>query len=146
MTGPCFVDSNVLVYFRDSSEAQKQVKAAAWMAFLWERRLGRLSVQVLNEYYTIVTRKLAPGLSREAARSDINDLLCWRPLPLDERVVQKAWSLEDRFSLSWWDALIVSAAQLAGCALLLSEDLQDGQDLGGIQVVDPFLHPPTGWT
>ncbi|MEE8583523.1 MAG: PIN domain-containing protein [Acidobacteriota bacterium] len=142
MTEAYFVDTNLLVYFRDSSEAEKQVKAAAWVAFLWERRLGRLSAQVLNEYYTIVTRKLKPGLSRETARSDIRDLLSWRPLALDEQVVQKAWSLEDQFSISWWDALIASAAQLTGCAVLLSEDLQDGQDLGGLLVVDPFQHPP----
>lgn len=142
MTEAYFVDTNLLVYFRDASEVEKQIKAAAWLAFLWESRLGRLSVQVLNEYYTIVTRKLEPGLSREAARSDIRDLLAWRPLALDEGVVRKAWSLEDQFSFSWWDALIVSAAQFLGSSFLLSEDLQDGQDLGGLKVVNPFLHPP----
>ncbi len=146
MTDPYFVDTNLLVYFRDSSEAELQVKAAAWMAFLWERRLGRLSVQVLNEYYTTVTRKLNPGLGRETARSDVRDLLAWRPVAVDDRVVQKAWSLEDQFSISWWDALIASAAQLTGCAALLSEDLQDGQDLGGLLVVDPFQHPPPNQT
>lgn len=142
MTDPYFVDSNLLVYFRDSSEAEKQIKAAAWVAFLWESRLGRLSAQVLNEFYTIVTRKLKPGMSSEAARSDIRDLLSWRPLPMDERIIQNAWSLEDQFSISWWDALIASAAQVIGCAVLLSEDLQDGQDLGGLLVVNPFQHPP----
>lgn len=60
MTAPTFVDTNALVYVRDSAAPDKQQAAAAWMRHLWQRRLGRLSTQVLNEYYVTVTRKLVP--------------------------------------------------------------------------------------
>lgn len=56
-----------------------------------------------------------------------------------------AWSLQDRFHLSWWDALIVAAARSAGCSVLLTEDLQHGQDLDGLQVINPFQAPPEDW-
>jgi predicted nucleic acid-binding protein len=142
MTGPIFVDSNVLVYSRDSTEPLKQKQAMAWMAELWATRNGRLSFQVLQEFYVIVTAKLKPGLNREAARRDIRSLLSWHPVTTDERVVEGAWVIQDRYKLSWWDSLIVSAAQVANCRFLLSEDLQPGQDLGGVQIIDPFENSP----
>jgi len=142
MTARCFVDSNVLVYRRDSTEPKKQPAAERWIRFLWETHAGRLSVQVLEEFYQVVTRRLKPGLPSAVARKEIRDLLAWDPVPLAPPVIENAWSVEDRFGLSWWDSLIVSAAQLAQCTCLLTEDLQDGQDLGGVRVVNPFLHPP----
>ncbi|HSR50547.1 MAG TPA: PIN domain-containing protein [Acidobacteriota bacterium] len=142
MTGTYFVDTNLLVYFRDSSEPEKQAKAAAWLDYLWKKRVGALSVQVLNEYYTIVTRKLEPGLSQEDARSDVSNLFTWRPLKLDETVIRNAWQAQDRYSVSWWDALIISAAQIQANDYLLTEDLQDGQDLAGLVIRNPFLHDP----
>ena len=138
MTGAYFVDTNVLVYARDSSEARKQPIARAWIEHLWRTRQARVSMQVLQEYYQVVTRRLTPGLPRETARSDIRDLLAWRPITLDAGVLERAWVAEDRFKLSWWDALIVGAAQQSGCRFLLTEDLQPGQDLGGVTAVNPF--------
>ncbi|MGQ0670566.1 MAG: PIN domain-containing protein [Actinomycetota bacterium] len=135
---PVFVDTNVLVDARDTSDPGKQARAHAWMHHLWEAEAGRLSVQVLEEYYVTVTRKLQPGLPREEARADIEDLVAWRPVPADDRLLEAAWSIEDRFGLSFWDALIVAAAHEAGCASLLTEDLQHGADLDGVRVVDPF--------
>jgi len=135
-----FVDTNVLVYDQDSSEAVKQPIAHRWLEHLWRTRQARLSVQVLSEYYVTVTRKLSPARSPELARADVRDLMLWRPVPLDESLMSRAWTLEDRFGLSWWDALVVSAAQVARCPHLLTEDLQDGQELDGIRVVDPFRH------
>ncbi len=135
---PVFVDTNVLVYARDASDPHKHAQAHAWMQHLWETDAGRLSVQVLEEYYVTVTRKLKPGLSREEARADIADLTAWHPLPIAEGVLGSAWSIEDRFRLSFWDALVVAAALDTGCAFLLTEDLRDGMDLDGVKVVDPF--------
>ena len=66
----------------------------------------------------------------------------WRPVTIDARVLETAWQVQDRYRLSWWDALIAAAAQVAGCAYLLTEDLQDGQMLGTVQVVDPFRVSP----
>lgn len=137
-----FADTNLLVYSRDASEPEKQPVAADWMRALWQSREGRVSIQVLHEYYVSVTRKLDPGLAREQARRDIRALMAWRPLRLESDLLESAWELEDRFGFSLWDALIVAAARRLGCRHLLTEDLQDGQDLDGLLVVDPFGHGP----
>ncbi len=142
MSATVFVDTNVLVYFRDNSETEKQHKAAAWLSYLWQERLGRLSTQVLNEYYVTVTQKLSPGLSREEARADIRNLMVWEPVPIDEKIIENAWFLQDRFRFSWWDSLIVAAARRADCEYLLSEDLQHGQKLDGLKIIDPFAVRP----
>lgn len=138
---PVFVDTNVLVYARDASEPEKQARAREWMQHLWEKGSGRLSLQVLEEFYVTTTRKLKPGLKREDARADVLDLLAWRPVLVDGDVVEAAWSIEDRFRLSFWDALVVAAAHRAGCGHLLTEDLQNGADFDGVRVVDPFSVP-----
>ncbi|MDT8451000.1 MAG: PIN domain-containing protein [Wenzhouxiangellaceae bacterium] len=137
-----FVDTNVLVYARDASEPSKQPQAAEWMASLWRSKRGRLSTQVLSEYYQTVTRKLDPGLDRETARADVEDLMRWNPTPIDDDTLAGAWMLEDRFALSWWDALIVAAARQNGCRHLLSEDLQHGQVFDDVEVVNPFSAAP----
>ncbi len=79
-----FVDTNVLVYARDASESEKQPQAADWMNYLWRSQAGRLSTQVLNEYYVTVTRKLSPGTAVEDARRDIRNLVAWQPVRLWE--------------------------------------------------------------
>lgn len=142
MTAPVFVDTNVLVYARDVRDPVKQLRAKEWVAKLWLERSGRISWQVLNEYYVTVTRKLSTGLSREAARLSVELLSAWNPLPVDGQLVRAAWRLQDAYSLSWWDALIVAAAQAAGCACLLSEDISAGQRYGEVEVVNPFARAP----
>ena len=142
MNPTCFVDTNVLVYARDASEPAKQPAAERWLRLLWATRSGRVSAQVLNEYYSVVTEKLQPGIGREEARADVRNLMAWAPVPMDGAVVAGAWTVQDRYGLSWWDALVASAAQVAGCAWLLTEDLQHGQVLDGVTVVDPFRTEP----
>jgi predicted nucleic acid-binding protein len=142
MSDLVFVDTNVLVYQRDSSERAKQPRAKKWMDLLWQRRAGRLSTQVLQEYYQTVTRKLSRGLGREDAREEVRDLSAWRPVSISQDVIERAFGLEDRFSLSLWDSLIVAAAQHASCRFLLTEDLQDGQRFDNLVVLDPFRHEP----
>jgi predicted nucleic acid-binding protein len=139
---PVFVDTNVLVYARDASEPDKQPQAVAWIEHLWRTQTGRLSFQVLQEYYAATTRKLKPGLSAEAARADIRDLLAWRPVRISAEMLESGWVLEDRFGLSCWDAPIVAAARIAGCEHLLTEDLQHDSDLDGLRVVNPFRTQP----
>lgn len=141
---PCFVDTNVLVYARDASEPVKQPRARAWLDALWSARTGRISAQVLSEFYVTVTRKLDPGMTPDAARADVRDLAAWHPAPIDPATLERAFELEDRFQLSWWDALIVASAQLQGCRVLLSEDLQRGQRFDDVEVVDPFATEPPG--
>jgi predicted nucleic acid-binding protein len=143
MSGPFFVDSNVLVYRHDASESAKQPVAESWISRLWTERAGRISTQVLHEFYQTVTRRLRPGLDRAEARDEVRDLGAWRPVLIDNAVLEQAWKMEDRFQLSFWDSLIVAAAHAAECPYLLSEDLQDGQDLAGVRVVNPFAHVPS---
>jgi hypothetical protein len=111
---------------------------AAWVEHLWRTQTGRLSSPGLQEDYATTTRKLKPGLTPEQARADVRDLLAWRPVPAGAELLEAGWSVEDRFGLSCWDALIVAAAGIAGCEHLLTEDLQDGAAFEGLQVIDPF--------
>jgi predicted nucleic acid-binding protein len=142
MTERVFVDTNVLVYGRDASEPTKQKQAMAWLARLWSEKTGRLSFQVLNEFYVTVTNKLQPGMDPQSAREDVRSLLAWRPIPVDARVVEGAWRIQDRYKLSWWDALIVSAAQASDCRYLLTEDLQENRKMGNVKVINPFRTLP----
>jgi len=142
MTAPLFADTNLLVYSRDARDAAKQARAAEWLDFLWHTRRGRLSRQVLQEYYVTVTRKLQPGLTVAEARADVRALFHWLS-PIEPGVlVEAAWALQDRCSLSFWDSLIVGAAQTMGCGFVLTEDLPAGQDLEGVRVVNPFETRP----
>lgn len=140
-----FVDTNVLVCARDAGQPQKQPVARQWLDRLWDTATGRLSAQVLHEYYVTVTRKLEPGMSQADARADVRDLLTWKPLPISGELTSQAWTIEDQFDFSFWDALIVAAAQAANCRHLLTEDLQDGQDLDGVVVVNPFIRDPDAY-
>jgi predicted nucleic acid-binding protein len=138
MTAPVFVDTNVFVYSFDSRDPFKQRRAEDWLTGLWASGAGRVSFQVLQELYVTLTRKLRPGLPTAEARSVVRALFAWEPLAIDARVVEAAWNLQDAADISWWDALIVAAAQVAGCGRLLTEDLQSGRSYGAVVVVDPF--------
>jgi predicted nucleic acid-binding protein len=140
MIAPVFVDTNVLIYALDDADLKKQEAARAWRAELWKRRQGRISFQVLQEFYAKVTRQW-PKV-RQEVRSEVRDLLAWRPVAMDGVILEQAWKIQDRYQLSFWDALIVAAAKSASCRYLLTEDLQAGQDLDGLLVVNPFCNDP----
>ena len=141
MTGQVFVDTNVLVYRHDARDQAKQARAEAWYQLVWRLRLGRLSFQVLQELYSALTRKLVPAFDAHEARALVRDLAAWNPLAVDLPLLNGAWALQDRYSLSWWDALIVAAARSSDCRVLLTEDLQHGQMFGTLRVIDPFASP-----
>ena len=141
MTGPVFVDTNVLVYRHDASEPSKQSRADAWIKSLARNRSGRLSFQVLQEFYSVVTRRARPPVAERQARSVVRDLMAWQPAAIDLATLERAWVVQDRHSVSWWDALIVAAAQQSECAVLLTEDMQPGQKFGAVRVIDPFASP-----
>ena len=138
MNDSVFVDTNILLYARDTAQPGKQAVALAWMAALWRNRRGRLSFQVLQEFYVNATQKLKPGLAVEPARQDVRNLLAWRPVKTDTALLESAWGLADRFGFSWWDAQIVAAARHSGCGILLSEDMQNGMAVDGMTFVNPF--------
>lgn len=138
MTGPCFVDANVFVYARDARDASKRARAAQWIDCLWQEHAGCTSVQVLSEYYAVATRKLTPRVPSGEAWDDVEELFSWRPQPVDVELLRRAREIEQRWRLSWWDSLVVGAAQLQDCELLLTEDLHDGAVFGGVTVRSPF--------
>jgi predicted nucleic acid-binding protein len=136
MTGPCFVDANVFIYARDARDAGKQERAMQWIDVLWRDRLGRTSAQAIAEFYAVATRKL--GMAPERAWQAAERYFAWNPHPVDEAVLRRAREIEQRYRLSWWDSMIVAAAQLQDCVLLLTEDLQDGAAFGAVTVRSPF--------
>ena len=138
MTDLVFVDTNVFIYAKDDAEEVKRGLAREWLELLWRELRGRTSIQVLNEYYAAITLKSKFRVAREVAWEDVCELLEWKPQELDIEVLTQAHNLEGRFLLNWWDCLIVAAAQVQGCSLLLTEDLQDGQRFDGIVARNPF--------
>jgi predicted nucleic acid-binding protein len=137
-----FVDTNVLLYGEDASHKAKQAASLAWLGTLWQRRCGRLSTQVLHEFYVNATRKLRHPMPAGDARAEVRRYQRWLPWPNDHATVEAAWAVESRYGLSYWDALIVAAAQVQGCRYLLSEDLQHQQQLDNVQVINPFTVGP----
>lgn len=142
MTAPIFVDTNVLVYAVDSSTGARHAAAREWMNAMWAHETGRLSVQVLQEFYVTVTRKLSPGMSQVEAQREVRALLPWGPIEINPDILERAWFIESRYGVSWWDALIVGSAQTLGCHTLLTEDLQHEQDFDGLVVRSPFRSTP----
>jgi predicted nucleic acid-binding protein len=138
MTALCFVDANVLIYARDPGEPLKQQRVKEWLYYLWREGVGRTSMQVLSEFYVNVTRKLAAPIASEDAWQEVRSFFAWEPHAIDAVLFERAREIEQRWRLSWWDSMVVAAAQLQGCALLLTEDLQDGAVYGGVTVRSPF--------
>lgn len=142
MTAAVFVDTNVLIYSEDGARPDKQRAAIDWLDVLWTRRCGRLSSQVLNEFYVNVTKKIRPPMPAGDARAEVRRYQRWNPWQIDHATVEAAWAVESRYQLSYWDALIVAAAQAQGCVLLLSEDMQHEQQIDKLQIINPFKTGP----
>jgi predicted nucleic acid-binding protein len=137
-TVPSFVDTNVLVYAEDRDAKAKHEIARDLIVQLWDDRDGVLSVQVLQELYVNVTRKLKKPLSTPKALEIIGEYLTWTVIDNTGRLLTEAIALQQRAQLSFWDSLIVQAAIEAGCDKLYSEDLSPGQRFGPVTVVNPF--------
>ncbi len=144
MTAPVFVDTNVLIYAVDVFDRGKHEAARAWRAELWKSNRGRISFQVLQEFYAKVTQKWPAA--RDDARAEVRDLLKWKPILVNDAVIERGWKIQDRYKLGFWDALIVAAARQALCGYLLTEDLQAGQEIEGVIVINPFHTPPDAVT
>ncbi len=132
-----FVDTNILIYAYAATGEKREV-ASALVDRLWRERRGALSVQVLQEFYVNVTRKVTETIDPEIAVDILKSLVRWRvhsPLPDD---VIAAASLSSRHQLSFWDAMIVRSAAELRCDTLWAEDLNDGQVIEGVQLSNPF--------
>jgi len=135
---PPFFDTNVLVYFVNDDEPEKQEVVRALVREHLIEGEGMLSVQVLREFYS-ASRKLPHPLSDEQAQEMVRYFSVFAPLPEDARMVLGVVRRSREYALSFWDALIVEAALSAGADRLLTEDLQHGQEVEGLRIENPFL-------
>ena len=133
-----FVDTHVLVYAFDRSAGQKHAIAARFVKDLWENETGCLSIKVLQELFITVTRKIALPLEHQIAQQIVADLGEWRVHSPEVRDLLQAIDFQKRYQLSFWDAMIVQSATRLNCKQLISEDLNDGQLYGDVQVINPF--------
>lgn len=132
------MDTNVLLYAFDTSAGQKRERALALVADLWRTGNGCVSVQVLQEFYVNATRKLSAPLPLEMAKRIVASLARWEVHAPTAEDVLRAIDLQQGHKLSFWDAMIVGSAGKLGCRVLYSEDLNAGQVVAGVRVVDPF--------
>jgi len=140
-----FVDTNVLVYAEDRDDERKHSIARDLVVELWRSREGVLSVQVLQEFFVTVTRKIARPLSATKAQEIVQEYLRWRVVDNTGTLLTSAIGLVQRSNVSFWDAMIIQAAIDAGCHRIYSEDLNDGQRFESATVHNPFAKgKPTG--
>jgi len=133
-----FVDANVLVYAFDPSAGAKHATAARLVERLWHQQTGYLSVQVLQEFFVTVTRKVSRPLPVDQAEERVREFTVWRVFAPTADDVLAAIALQRKTKLSFWDAMILHAAAESGCAVCWTEDLRDGQVARGVLVKNPF--------
>jgi predicted nucleic acid-binding protein len=133
-----FIDTNILVYAYDISAGIRHETAKKLLASLWNSGLGVISTQVLQEFYVTITRKLPKAIDPRIAKEIVTDLLEWEVVTIEGPMILNAMELNQKHSFSFWDSLIIAAAEKAGCALLLSEDLASGRSIGQIKIKNPF--------
>jgi predicted nucleic acid-binding protein len=138
MSDKVFVDTNILVYAYDVLSGSKNERARALIEKLWSTGGGVLSTQVLQELCVNLRRKTAKPLTVEETLSLIEDYSDWEIVVNTKNSVIEALKIETRYQISFWDALIVHAAESSGAAILYSEDLSDGQTYGSVRVVNPL--------
>ena len=138
-----FVDTNILLYAHDRSADDKQAKAANLLTQLWEDRSGVLSPQVLQEFLVNALRKLKNPLSLAKTRDIVRTYGLWvtRDTKVDD--ILRATEIMELAGFSFWDGLIIASAEATGCAVLYSEDMQHGQQVAGLTIINPFAGPST---
>jgi predicted nucleic acid-binding protein len=134
----CFVDTNLFVHAYDESAGRKREVARDLISGLWESRSGCASVQVLQELFVNLTRKVPKPLSAREVAALIEDLSAWTVHSPGVRDVLYAIELHERMDVSFWDAMILTSANSLGCRVLYSEDLSAGHSYDGVLVVNPF--------
>ncbi|MBI2818063.1 MAG: PIN domain-containing protein [Acidobacteria bacterium] len=139
MTAKVFVDSNILIYAHDKDAGSKHQQAVDGLSELWESHAGCLSTQVLQEFYVNVTQKVKKPLRRGLAREIVRNYSPWVEAAITVETVVRAAEIAEIWQLSFWDSMIVAAAEEVGAAELLTEDLNSGQVIAAIRVVNPFV-------
>ena len=134
-----FFDTNILVYAVDAGDpARKEIAIERFARAVKDDSIA-LSTQVLQEFYSITTRKLKPPLSAREAASQVSQLCAFHVVGTTAESVLAAVELQQKHRLSWWDALILEAALRANADVLVSEDGQHGQRFGKLVIENPFL-------
>ena len=139
MRDKCFVDTNVLVYTQDLAAGEKCSRAQALTSELWEVRKGVISTQVLQELYTALRRKLKSPMSALEAAEVLQDYAEWEVIVNNRESIFRAIEIESRYKISFWDGLMLQAAERAGARTVYSEDLSHGGRYAGMLVVNPFI-------
>jgi len=139
MTDKAFVDTNILVYAHDLDAGDKHGLAVDIVSKLWESRNGVLSTQVLQEFYVTLTKKVSSPLSKLEARKLVQKYSNWQVVLNDPSMISQASEIEESYNISFWDALIVSAAYSQNVPTILTEDLSHGQYIEGILINNPFI-------
>jgi predicted nucleic acid-binding protein len=139
MRDKCFVDTNILVYAHDRTTGLKHLRAQALIEDLWDLGNGVVSTQVLQELCINLRRNAANPLPVDEVRRLIREYSTWEVVTNTAESVLQALEIEARYQTSFWDALILQAAERSGASILYSEDLATGQRYGSIQVVNPLL-------
>jgi predicted nucleic acid-binding protein len=140
MSDKVFVDTNILLYAHDPSTGVKHHRARSLIERLWNSGGAILSTQVLQELCINLRRKTAHPLSIEQTRALLHDYLSWNIVINTAESILEALVIEQRFNISFWDALIIQAAGSAGASIVYSEDLSDGQKYGPLRVINPLNH------
>jgi predicted nucleic acid-binding protein len=135
---PSFVDTNILIYAEDRNSKAKHERARDLIVQLWDERAGVISVQVLQEFYVNVTRKLKKPLTSAKAAEIVEEYLTWTVVENTSTLLTSAIALQQKSQLSFWDAMVVQAALESGCDQLYSEDLNAGQRFGSLVIINPF--------
>lgn len=135
-----FTDTNILLYSTDPADPLKQRAASQWLELLWEGGSGRISWQVLHEFYANAVKKIRTPSPK--ARATVEAFMLWEPIDTSPDLIRRAWHWSDKAQLSYWDGLIVAAAERSGCRWLLSEDFQSGRTLGQVTIVNPLQASP----
>lgn len=139
MSDKYFVDTNILMYAHDTSANAKHERAKAIVEELWRDRTGVVSTQVLQELAVNLRKKVRRPLDAKAIRDIVTDYLTWQVIVNSGESILEAIDLESRYQISFWDALVVHAAQASSAEVLYSEDLSDGRRYGSVRVINPFL-------
>jgi predicted nucleic acid-binding protein len=143
MSDKYFVDTNILMYAHDAGAGPKHERARALVEQLWRDRTGVVSTQVLQELTVNLRRKAGKPLDAKATREIVADYLTWQVVVNGGESILGALELEERYQISFWDALVIHAAQTAGADVLYSEDLSNRQRYGELQVVNPLVNTPS---
>ena len=138
MSDKYFVDTNILMYAHDAAAGAKHERARALVEELWRNRSGVVSTQILQELVVNLRRKAGQPLSAKATRDIVKDYMSWHVVVNSGESILEALELEERYRISFWDALVIQAAHASGAKVLYSEDLSDGQMYGSVRVVNPL--------